>query len=397
MLYTILIRYLTVFVQFLIIGTTIWLYGTDARGVVAGLIATFSLVGAISSFTIGKGLIELLERAKGSDLDKRSLYISTIAVSLFFVLLSFIAHSVLKNIFPTFYGNIPTDTIKYFYPAVFYYVWIQVGSYLYSLSSKLKIYNSISLVSNCSVMIGLGWIALFDKIAFEKFLLFISTVFFIEFLVSLSVFYRVMSLKSVKPKYKNLVFKSGVKLHIDTIGGVMFSSISLVLVNAYLTLEDVANYDIAVRLFALLCVMPQMVQMFNHDKVVYEDSRLLIESQMRLLKKVAVLFLLLFPFSLLILFQLRSWINFSNEIIWLYTILALGFLPYFYCSIVSPYWIKHKNGLKLSFISLSIGTIGVCISIYLMGIFGVLGAAVSVVLNYLMAMVINSFYHKARI
>lgn len=397
MLYTILIRYLTVFVQFLIIGTTIWLYGSESRGVVAGLIATFSLVGAISSFTIGKGLIALLERAKGKDLDNGSLYISAITVSLLLVILSFISHLVLKKYLINFYGNIPIETIKYFYPAVFYYVWIQVGAYLYSLSSKLKIYNSISLVSNFAVMIGLVWIALVDKIAFENFLLFISTIFFLEFLLSAGVFYRVMSLKSAKPKYKNLVFKSGMKLHIDTIGGVMFSSISLVLVNAYLTLEDVANYDIAVRLFALLCVMPQMVQMFNHDKVVYKDSRLLIESQMQLLKKVAVVFLLLFPLSLLVLSQLRSWINLSTEIIWLYAILALGFIPYFYCSIVSPYWIKHGNGLRLSFITFFIGIIGISISVYLMGIYGVFGAAVSVVFNYLVAMVINSFYHKAKI
>ena len=158
MIFTILTRYITVLVQFLIIIATIKIYDSEARGIVAALISSFTLVGVLSSLTIGRGLIALNGNLKKSKSSANEIYSSAIYITIFLIVISILIHFLLIRFFPGFFGKIPSDIFKFFYLSTGYFVWTQVGTYLYSLTGRLKVYNTINLISNIvflSCLIGI--------------------------------------------------------------------------------------------------------------------------------------------------------------------------------------------------------------------------------------------------
>ena len=111
---TILTRYITVGIQFIIIVVTLTVYGVFERGVVAALIASGGLVGALSSMTIGKGLLMLVERNKDDEVVLGQVYSSALLLLLLLILFSYFVHFFLFIFLPGFYGGISVEHLTYF-------------------------------------------------------------------------------------------------------------------------------------------------------------------------------------------------------------------------------------------------------------------------------------------
>ncbi|MFP3977877.1 lipopolysaccharide biosynthesis protein [Marinobacter sp. KMM 10035] len=394
---TILTRYLTVGIQFIIIVVTLTVYGVFERGVVAALIASGGLVGALSSMTIGKGLLMLVERNKDDEVVLGQVYSSALLLLLLLILFSYLIHFLLFICLPGFYGGISAEHLTYFSFAVVYYVWMQVGPYLFSLRGKMRVFNSISLCSNFLILVVLIYGYFSNGLIFEFFLLLTSFVFFVE--SALGSAFICSNIGGFTPRLKYIVpiLKSGLYLHLDTIGGVFFISLSVVIVNILLGVEAVAEYDIASRLFSLLCLFPQMVQLVFHRNVVFQDTSTLLPKQMQLFRIVSLAYIPLLLISFLLIRFLAEHFNFDGNVSLLYVILAIAFLPYFYASIISPYWIKKGRPLALSLVSLIAGSLGILVSVLLIPPVGVYGAAMGVVTSYMIAALVNWRFYKAHL
>ena len=391
---TIITRYITVGIQFVIIIATLSVYGVFERGVVAALIASGGLIGALSSMTIGKGLLMLVERNKDDEAVLRQLYSSALLLLSILILFSYCVHFLLFVFFPSFYGGISVEHLTFFSLAVVYYVWMQVGPYLFSLRGKMKVFNSISLFSNVLILqvLAVGYFS--DGLSFELFLFLTSLVFFVEF--AFGTVFICANIGGLTPRLKHLVpiMKSGLSLHLDTIGGVLFISLSVVIVNILLGVKAVAEYDIASRLFALLCLFPQMVQLVFHRNVVFQDTSTLLPRQMQLFRVVSLAYLPLLALSFVLIRSISQRFDFNENVALLYVILAIAFLPYFYASIISPYWIKKGRSLALSFVSLIAGSVGILMSVVLIPKVGVYGAAIGVVTSYAFAALANWRFYR---
>lgn len=397
MIGTILTRYVTVGIQFVIIVATLTVYGVFERGVVAALIASGGLIGALSSMTIGKGLLMLVEKNKNDEVVLSQLYSSALLLLFILIVFSYFVHLSLFLFFPGFYGGISVEHLMYFSLAVVYYVWMQVGPYLFSLRGKMKVFNAISLCSNVSILQILIYGYYLDSLSFELFLFFTSLVFFVEFVLGAA--FICSNIGGWAPRLKHIVpmLKSGLSLHLDTIGGVLFVSLSVVIVNILLGVKAVAEYDIASRLFALLCLFPQMVQLVFHRNVVFQETTRLLTQQMRLFRIVSLAYIPLLFISFLLIRVLSEYFDFDENVALLYAVLAMAFLPYFYSSMISPYWIKKGRSLSLSFVSLVAGSFGISVSVLLIPTIGVYGAAMGVVTSYMTAALVNWRFHRAHL
>lgn len=395
MIPTIITRYITVGIQFCIILATLKTYGVIERGVVAALIASGGLIGALSSMTIGRGLLALAEKHKNDEAIFKDLYSSAMVLLLGLVAFSYIVHFLLFNLVPAFYGEILGRHLAAFSVAVVYYVWVQVGPYLFSLRGKMWIFNIISLLSNSAILIIIFIGYFWSTLSFEHFLFAMAFVFFLEFVIGSVIFSLGLGGITPRRRYFFPILKSGLSLHLDTIGGLLFVSVSVVVVNIFLGVKAVAEYDLASRVFALLCIFPQMVQLIMHRKVVFENTASLIKKQMKLFRVVSYIYL---PFLMVSFFAMRyisHYFDFEGDIALLYATLATAFLPYFYSSIISPYWIKYGRSLRLSFLSLTAGSLGILISIFFMPMIGVFGAALGVVTSYSVAALVNWRFHRS--
>jgi O-antigen/teichoic acid export membrane protein len=394
---TILVRYITVVVQFFIIFGTINIFGSQARGVVAGLIATFGFLGALSAITIGRGLISVITNYTDNKRDVNNIYLTTLLLMALLITLSFIVHVMLYNYYPQFYGKIEPEQIKYFSLAIFYYVWLQIAPYLFSIAGRLKVYNLLVLASNFTIVCFMMLFWFSYKPNLNQFLLVVSTTFFLEVLIGVILIILIESINLNKPRFINEVIKSGSNLHIDTIGGLMLSSIGLVIVNNQLSLNDVSVYDLSIRFFGLLCITPQMFQLYYNKLVVHENTPSVISKQLSIFRKIIIYYLIIYPISILVLFFVVNKLSLDYRLIYLYAILAIAFLPYFYCSIISPYWIKLGKGKMLSITTVFIGIVNLSIIFLLVDDYGVFGVAAGVPVSYFIAAYVNWLFYKNKI
>jgi len=386
MIATLLTRYLSILFQFLIIFSTFYIYGDVGRGVIVALTSTYTVVGIILSLTIGRGFMDLY-RVTDKGIALKKLMSTTIVTTLFLIILSFVAHLALLRAIPSFYGDLEQKYVQLYFAASSYYIWVQIAQYIYSVYGKLKLYN-IQTISLGFLQLSLCIFSFLFNVDFYIFVIVNSLLLLSFFVVS------VCTIKFFQPF--NFAFnflitkklcKSGLKLHLDTLGGYMFSAVSILIVNFYSPLNEVAKYDLVVKFFSLVIVFPQVMQLIFNKKLFTRGNANIITEQLNIFKFVAVCYSILLIFILLICF-------FFIDYEFLVILLIFGsFFSYYWCTIMSPHWIKHGKALQLSLVTLSSGLFAISLMLYLLPKIGVVAAALGVFTSYSVAGVVNIFFY----
>lgn len=395
MIFTILSKYLSIAAQVLIIVITFKVYGNQSRGMIAALTAISGVFGAVFSCTIGRSLYQIL--TKNSFENTIRYYYFKVILYLVFLLscLSIFVQFILFSIHPKFYGNVDPHLVNVFIFTAFYYVWVQVGPYIYSVEGKINIYNNISLLSSFLLFLVSIYVMLTESLNFYFFIYVIVTVYAIEFVAGYSYLFWKSRIFSFDYSKAIIVLKEGLSIHIDTIGGLLFSSVLIIILNYKMNLEDVAIYDVGLKFFTIICVIPQMLQLFYAKNVIEDNSSELLNNQLKYFKFIIKLFPVLFSLYLLIIYVFILLFDLDQRILIVSAILCLSLPAYVYCSIISPYWLKFGYSLGLSIVTLSIGILGLLLSVLTINAFENLYLVVLVVmLNYYIAMYANTIFYK---
>lgn len=386
MIATLLTRYLSIFFQFVIIYSTFYVYGDDGRGVVVALTSTYTIVGLIISLTLGRGFLEQFQGVEKGDASE--LLMSTMLILVcFLLLLSIITHFGLLNFFPKFYGGLDKKYVFIYLTASSYYLWVQISQYIYSVFGKLKLYNLHTIILGIFQSLLCVYSIIF-KMEFVWFLAFNSIIFFLFFLINgfSIVFFQPFGLRFDLFVAKKLC-KSGLKLHLDTMGGYMFSAVSILIVNFYLPLGEVAKYDLVIKVFSIIIVFPQVMQLIFNKLVFAEGHEPVIVRQVKIYKLVSGYYILML---LLVLPICYFFVDYNFSVILL---IAISFFSYYWCSIISPYWIRDNKGLQLSLVTVIVGVFSILLMFFLIPELGVLAAAIGVFLSYGIAALINVVFY----
>lgn len=388
MIYSIISKYATLLTQFIVVLSTFQLYGTEGRGVIAGLFSVFTLVGIGLSFTIGRGFLYMLSREESNEFD---LIKSILLLGFTFSFTTFLIHFFFIGFYPGFYGKIEEKYVLLFLLSSFYYLWVQVSLYVYSGIGKLDKYNTQTLVLALSQVL-LCICAYFFAWSLESFITFLSITMF--FFTAINWFYlhlytgKKIGLGNNKVK----IVKSGLKLHIDTIGGYLLGAVSVFVVNFYLTLEDVAVYDLYIKFFSLFAAFPQVVQLFFNRFVFRKDiNGNVLTRQLRIFKVVTVLYSVMIIFVILF----ASFVPQVDP--YLAGTILIAFVPYYWCSIIAPLWIRFGDSLRLSFVTVSIGIVGVIIMVFGVKEHGIYGAAFGFLFTYTTTSIVNLIYYRIKV
>lgn len=388
MIYSIFSKYVTLLTQFVVIYSTFQLYGIEGRGVVAGLFSVFTLVGIGLSLTIGRGFLYMLSREGSSEFD---LIKSVLLLAFIFSFITVFIHSFFIGFYPDFYGKIGEEYVLLFLLSSFYYLWIQVSQHVYSGIGKLDKYNTQTLVLAVSQVL-LCICAYFFAWGLEFFIALVSITMF--FFTTINWFYLHLYSggKVVLGNNKAKIVKSGLKLHIDTIGGYLLGAVSIFVVNLYLTLEDVAVYDLYIKVFSLFAAFPQVVQLFFNRFVFSKDMNSnVLTKQISIFKVVTVLY------SVMVIFVILSAFYIPQVDPYVAGTILIAFVPYYWCSIIAPLWVRFGDSLRLSFVTVSIGIVGVIIMVFGVKEYGIYGASCGFLFTYTTTSIANLIYYRIKV
>ncbi|WP_350546446.1 hypothetical protein [Pseudoalteromonas sp. 5-MNA-CIBAN-0065] len=388
MIYSIFSKYATLLTQFFVIYSTFQLYDVEGRGVVAGLMSVFTLVGIGLSLTIGRGFLYMLSREESSEFD---LIKSVLLLGVIFSLITVLIHSFFIGFYPGFYGIIEEKYVLLFLLSSFYYLWVQVSQHVYSGIGKLGKYNTQTLVLALSQVL-LCICAYFFAWGLESFITFLSITMFFFTAINWIYLHLHSGNKAALGNYKAKIVKSGLTLHIDTIGGYLMGAVSIFVVNLYLTLEDVAVYDLYIKVFSLFAAFPQVVQLFFNRFVFRKDiNGNVLTRQLRIFKVVTVLY------SVMIIFIVLSAFFVPQVDPYVAGTILIAFVPYYWCSIIAPLWIRFGDSLRLSFVTVSIGIVGVIIMVLGVKEHGIYGASFGFLFTYTTTSIVNLIYYRIKV
>jgi O-antigen/teichoic acid export membrane protein len=388
MIYSIISKYATLLTQFIVIFSTFQLYGAGGRGVIAGLFSVFTLVGIALSFTIGRGFLYMLSKEESNEFD---LIKSVLLLGFTFSFITVLMHSFFIGFYPEFYGKIEGKYVLIFLLSSFYYLWVQVSQHVYSGIGKLDKYNTQTLVLAVAQAF-LCVCAYFFAWGLELFIALVSITMFCFTAINWFYLHLYTGNKVALGNNKAKIVKSGLKLHIDTIGGYLLGAVSVFVVNFYLTLEDVAVYDLYIKVFSLFAAFPQVVQLFFNRFVFRKDMNgNVLTRQLRIFKVVTVLY------SVMVIFVILSAFYIPQVDPYVAGTLLIAFVPYYWCSIIAPLWIRFGDSLRLSFVTVSIGIVGVIIMVFGVKEYGIYGASCGFLFTYITTSIVNLIYYRIKV
>ena len=267
--------------------TTRWL-GAEGRGIFVSVSTWLDLFITIGGLSFGTVFIYQATKERDENwLAKRisaiNIHIVVVTLlSLLFVSLSYYSasHWGTRNLF----DNIPLYALFLGLIALPFGLWEYYSNSLLNIENKLSYFNRFQIIGSTSnslviivfiIIIPLGvYGVILAKVVWKA-------------IVAIGGLKKLLSLKKTAlhysfNHYRHLV-KEGLKVHLNTIGALMTTTIDIIMVNSYLGNEQTAYYQLAVQLNQMLLIIPYAAMTVLQGEVTRKSHYDIWHQQLKLL------------------------------------------------------------------------------------------------------------------
>lgn len=266
--YTVFVRILSMAVNVLTFILTAKYFGAEGRGNIAAVSALLMSFTTIAGFSIGRVLVFEIGR---SGMNARSYFhknlFSLLGICLLLSLVVFISGYAFWMFYPTIFGTTPIEYYALYFLAAPSIIWQGYSSYIFASLDNLIKQNKILLISMC-IYVSVIYIAiLLFHIPFVIYLL--ITLLYILF-TGIFEFIEVVKIVGIQFKFYinsiSSLFKKGLSMHVDTIGGLLITSSNILLINSSMQASDTGVFQFAAQFISMMIILPTIVSLqFNAD------------------------------------------------------------------------------------------------------------------------------------
>ncbi|WP_341842510.1 oligosaccharide flippase family protein [Chitinophaga caseinilytica] len=274
--FTVLTNVLNQFLLFIIFLFSAKLFGPEGRGVISSLVATMTLVGAITGLSTGRIIMnEIATDGQSPEAYLKKELSHYLSLSLLSTLAGYLALMVIYCFFPGFFGEVAPLHIGIMAISLPYYVWSSYSSYFFSTIGIITLQNKIIVVTKFLFMIVLAALYLTNALTLTCFLSLFSLFNLLNLL--LDQYYIRKSVRFdiiIRPDWKRIsrIARQSLNIHLDTIGYILYSSMTIVVLNIYMELKDVGLFNFAAQLISILIVVPRITSQFINTEIVRKGA-----------------------------------------------------------------------------------------------------------------------------
>lgn len=393
---------LTVFVKFfqlavgmLLLIVSAKIFGPEGRGVIAGANAMAMTFATFGGMSIGRVVVFHIAKSEKSAKEfLKEYFFSILSFCGFFSIIIYCFAIFLWFNFPEFWGKLPSKFLLLAFFNIPILLWSAYSNNLFASLDCLLQKNIITLVTIIvySIVAYLG--IQYFKISLVSFFIIMNASIALIGIVEILYLWRSLRFKIMIDFTIILkLLKDGAKMHMDTIAGTMMSSINILVINYFLLPKDVGIYQLAQKLAEFILVIPMMFGLqFNYEISNLGPDEALIKHKKYYIGVSVALCLLCFAsyYSAPLLVQLVASEKFhaSIEILQL---LLLSVIFNSFCFLFQPQWAGRGYFKLMSAMTVVLGLIGAGSSYLLISEYGLIGAAYSRNLVYMVAGVGNMF------
>jgi O-antigen/teichoic acid export membrane protein len=369
-----------------------WL-GPEGRGVVVVISTWVALFATVSYLSLGQVCVH--RAATNKDLSWlgpafSALLMITAAVS---IAGWFVAAGLYVFAKEQMFGAIPPWALALGMVALPFFVWEQYASALLSIVNRVSAYNLNQIVSRTlGLIMTAGAIVWLDLGVVGFLLAFVVTQGMIAF-AGVNILRRQMRGRlsggiSVMPG----LIKDGLKLHLNSIGVLLFSGIDILMLNYFRGPAEAAIFQLPMQLFIAILMVPQSALLVLNAKVSGLDS----SSFWRVHRRVMLWLIGLLTAASPVLWLIAPWLipqlagnEFSGSI-GVFQILLIGVPGAVLNTLMAIQWTTRGYFMRASLLTFVSGLANVLINIILIPRYGAQGAATATVVGlYLLPVTAN--------
>jgi len=395
--YTVFIRILSLAVNMLTFILTAKYFGPSGRGYIAAVTALITTFATIAGFSIGRVLVYEINK---SGLDSIQFYRNNIFTLFVFCLLIsilvWISALAVWFIRPGVFGETPYIYYVIYFIAAPSVVWQGYSSFIFASLDKLVNQNRI-LLWGMILYVAIVYIAI---MIFEvSFMIFLVIMLIYVLSVGLAEMYAVYKITGMKLWFDRLtakyLFISGIKLHVDTIGGLLITSSNILIITSYMPVADVGVFQFASQLINMMVILPTMVSLqFNADITSMGPDKAFLK-HIRYIWGVLFLMIvgcmlawLLAPFII----NLLGGSEFYNAVP-IFRLLLISIIGNSFSILISSQYSGRGYFRLVSGLTIGLGLIGLSASYIGITQYGLLGATYATNIVYSLSFIVNIFFY----
>lgn len=381
----------------IILALTSRLLGPEGRGQVAVITTWVNLFSTFAYLSLGQVALHRMAR------DPENKFIGNLLGSLLMMagILSLlgwlVAWGIYSNDIQGIFRNLPVTALLIGFAALPFLIWEQYGSSLLMGLEKIKIYNYYQIVgrtlSLALMMILVGWLGqgvvgvLQASLLGQMIIALGGLGFLFKFAQSKN--------STCRPDKNETIdlLKGGFKLHLNAVGGFLFTSSSILILNHYHGAEETAYYQLATQLIGVLMIIPTAAGMVIYGKVTRlgpngawpENKLLLIQITLGMIC-VCVIAAILAPWGITLLAGEKFLPAVAP-----FKLMLFGLIGMTFSTVMSPQWIGRGYFWQAAALTLLVGLLNLVICFMLVPSYGLNGAIIAFLSTYFISIIGNGW------
>jgi O-antigen/teichoic acid export membrane protein len=367
--------------------------GPSQRGVYAAVMTIGTVAGVVFSISLGKTLLfELAHVPEG----ERSTVLGRIAsvVARLVGIMTALAVAALAAVFALWselFGSVSARLLMIASLALPCFIWQNVATHLYALSNDNLKLIKITFWFRAATLAAALWAFLLGWIQVDGYVAIVAASMLLEFAWGLAwSIQRAGGLGPLDWALAGRLLTNGAKVHLDSIGNLLTLAASILVLNYYVSAEELGYFSVASQFVAFLMIGPMVGSRYVHTLVAHSGAAVAWPLQRQLMARVlggsAALCTVGFALFWLVITWLLPRFEPAAAIAaaLLPTVLLSGF-----STMMNPQWLAWGRFGLMSALGLVHGVLSLCITIVAVQRFGIWGAAWAMILSSGLAFGVN--------
>jgi O-antigen/teichoic acid export membrane protein len=363
------------------------IYGPATRGDFAIMTSISSVLGILGGLSLGRGLLQPVVMSR----KKKFIYVSLGAIKT--IKFSLIISLAIPLFCALYNGPQPIYFVAATFIFTLHYAWQAYSSQAFAVLGSLALYDKI-IISTRSVFFSIAiFLIVFYEVNFWSLLLLSCFSIIIFLILEFLYLFKIDSYKLATKNDLEVLYKSALNLHLDSISGLAATPLMICIAGFYLTRFDLGVLALAGQFLSPLVIIPSVYNLIVIKRLSLQSS----QSPFKMIKNIAPLLLYSFCFTLALIIFISI---FNNEILsffgkdysggssfLIFAVLPALSFPFSQCLV--PIWIVLGYAKLLSLTAICSTCIGLILGIFLIPKYGVTGFFIAQSFIFLASIFLN--------
>lgn len=366
--------------------------GPDGRGVLAAAVSWATLIATLGSLSLSQVVLHMAagkERAQWLPATTGTTLLLVALLSVVSWSAATVAYAVTNG---AVFNNLSVGMLLLAFAAVPFLMWVENGNAILMSLDSLKLLNLAQIIG-ATLNIVLIWVIVgLLKHGVAGALLVVLVYQALIGGICLIAILRQAGRVRVEREVGRQLLSGGARLHLNAIGALLFTQVTIVILNHFRSTEETGYYQLSIQLLGAIQIVPQAVNMVMYTVIAKDGPDKAWLRQRRLLWQalsgvVAIVILLYFLAPYVI--ALIAGPKFAPALP-VFRILLLSVIGMSFSTMMASQWIGRGLFWQVSAITLSVGMVNASLTYLVVPRYGMAGAAWATVATFALASGINA-------